>query len=58
MIHEPWLPSLLDLEESERDRRSLKRRLDDARLHALKPIADFGWQWPTHCDRALIELWD
>jgi DNA replication protein DnaC len=55
LIHEPWLPSLLQLEESERDRRSLKRRLDDARLRAFKPIADFDWQWPTHCDRALIE---
>jgi DNA replication protein DnaC len=55
MIHEPWLPGLLDLEEAERARRSLKRRLDDARLRAFKSVADFDWQWPTHCDRILIE---
>src|SRR5580658_3268192 len=55
MIHEPWLAGLLDLEEAERARRSLKRRLDDARLRAFKSVADFDWQWPTHCDRILIE---
>ncbi len=55
MMKEPWLAQLLELEESERDRRSLKRRLDDAHLRSFKPIADFDWSWPTHCDRPLIE---
>lgn len=53
--HEPWLPRLLELEEAERARRSFKRRLDAARLGAFKPLADFDWRWPTHCDRALID---
>jgi DNA replication protein DnaC len=46
---------VLDIEETERARRSLKRRLDYARLGAFKPIADFDWSWPTKCDRPLIE---
>ena len=36
----------------ERARRSLKRRLDNARLGAFKPLADFDWAWPTKCDRS------
>ncbi len=52
---EPWLARVLDIEERERVRRSFKRRLDNARLGAFKPIADFDWNWPTQCDRALIE---
>jgi len=32
VINEPWLPQLLDIEETERTRRSFKRRLDDARI--------------------------
>lgn len=55
VINEPWLPALLQIEEAERVRRSFKRRLDDARLGAFKPLADFDWRWPTHCDRPLID---
>jgi DNA replication protein DnaC len=55
VIHEPWLPQLLQIEEAERARRSFKRRLDDARLGQYKPFADFDWAWPTQCDRPLIE---
>ena len=40
LIHEPWLPRVLEIEETERAQRSLKRRLDNARLGAFKPIAD------------------
>ena len=40
---------------AERAHRSLKRRLDNSRLGAFKPIADFDWAWPTKCDRSLIE---
>jgi hypothetical protein len=39
----------------ERCRRSLKRRLDNARLGSFKPIADFDWSWPQNCDRSLVE---
>jgi DNA replication protein DnaC len=55
LLQEPWLAELLTLEETERDRRSLKRRLDEARLRKFKSIADFDWQWPSFCDRELIE---
>jgi DNA replication protein DnaC len=55
LMHEPWLGRLIDTEESERQRRSLKRRLDNARLGAFKPLADFDWAWPTKCDRGLVQ---
>ena len=55
LINEPWFERVLDIEDAERARRSLKRRLDDARLGAFKPIADFDWAWPAKCDRSLIE---
>jgi len=55
LLNEPWLGRVLDIEEHERARRSLKRRLDSARLGAFKPIADFDWTWPTQCERSLIE---
>ena len=45
----------LGWEGQERARRSLERRLRDAHIGQFKPIADFQWNWPTHCDRALIE---
>ncbi len=32
IIHEPWLPQLLRIEEAERSRRSLNRRLKAIRL--------------------------
>lgn len=52
---EPWLPILLEHEESSRGRRSLERRIRSARLDAFKHIADFDWSWPTKIDRPLIE---
>jgi DNA replication protein DnaC len=55
LVNEPWLERVLDIEDSERANRSLKRRLDNARLGSFKPLADFDWDWPKQCDRALIE---
>ncbi len=55
LLNEPWLVRVLDLEDTERARRSLKRRLDHARLGAFKPLADFDWTWPTKGDRSLVE---
>ncbi|HVS57382.1 MAG TPA: ATP-binding protein, partial [Casimicrobiaceae bacterium] len=55
LLNEPWLARVLEIEDTERARRSLKRRLDNARLGAFKPITDFDWAWPTKCDRTLIE---
>jgi DNA replication protein DnaC len=51
----PWLSSLLAWEEAERQRRSLERRLSNARLGRFKPMADFDWSWPRKIDRAQIE---
>jgi DNA replication protein DnaC len=55
LMQQPWLTQVLQIEETERTNRSLKRRLDNARLGAFKPIADFDWAWPSKCERALIE---
>jgi len=51
----PWLESLLATEEAERQRRSLERRIKNARLGRFKPLADFDWNWPRRVDRALLE---
>ncbi len=50
-----WLPKLVGWEEEERTRRSLERRLKDARIGRFKPLADFDWAWPTRCDRGAID---
>jgi len=55
ILAEPWLERLLEIEESERQQRSLKRRLSNARLGSFKPLADFDYGWPTELDRALLE---
>ncbi len=55
LAHEPWLRSLLDVEETERHRRSLERRLAAAKLTRMKPIADFDWKHPETIDRPLID---
>jgi DNA replication protein DnaC len=53
--HEPWLRTLLDIEEAERQRRSLERRLAAAKLIAMKPIVDFDWKHPKSLDRGLVD---
>jgi DNA replication protein DnaC len=50
-----WVTALLDWEEQERARRSLERRLAEARIGRFKPLSDFDWAWPTSCDRSAIE---
>ena len=55
LLAQPWLERVIEIEETERARRSLKRRLDHARLGAFKAVADFDWSWPTKCDRGSIE---
>ena len=55
LLNEPWLMRVIEIEDTERARRSLKRRLDNSRLGAFKPIADFDWAWPEQCDRSAIE---
>jgi len=55
LLAEPWLDTVIDIEHRERQRRSLKRRLDNARLGAFKPLADFDWRWPRRIERALLD---
>lgn len=55
-----WSPTQLlehiaDIEERERSRRSLERRLSRSHLGRFKPIADYDWNWPTKVDRPLVE---
>jgi DNA replication protein DnaC len=47
-----WSPTQLfehvaDLEERERARRSVERRMQISKLGRFKPMADFDWDWPT-----------
>ena len=54
---EPWLPGLVQCEETERRRRSLERRQANAHIGRFKPMADFDWTWPDSIDRvATTEL--
>jgi DNA replication protein DnaC len=43
------------LEDKDRARRGLERRLKRSRLERFKPMADYDWNWPTKIDRPLIE---
>jgi hypothetical protein len=54
-IADGWVENLLLWEERERARRSLERRLRNAHIGRFKPLCDFDWAWPKHCDRAAID---
>lgn len=43
------------LEDSDRRRRSIDRRLRAAHIGRFKPMADFDWQWPLSLDRDRLE---
>jgi DNA replication protein DnaC len=49
------LEHVADIEERERSRRGLERRLSRSHLGPFKTIADYDWNWPTKIDRSLIE---
>jgi DNA replication protein DnaC len=51
----PWLREVLAIEEREKQKRSLERRLRNSRVGPFKPIADFDWNWPKKIDREAIE---
>jgi DNA replication protein DnaC len=52
---EPWIETILDVEEQERSRRSLQRRAKAARLANFKPFSDFDWNWPKDINKKLIQ---
>ncbi|MCC6645565.1 MAG: ATP-binding protein, partial [Polyangiaceae bacterium] len=49
------LAHIVDLEEKDRARRGLDRRMKRSKLEQFKPMVDFDWSWPTKIDRALVE---
>ena len=52
---QPWVEPLLTWEEAERHRRSLERRIRNAKIGRFKAMADFDWSWPKTTDRDQIE---
>ena len=52
---ETWVRNLVEIEESERLRRSLDFRLKSAKIGRFKPIDKFDWSHPTKIDRMMIE---
>jgi hypothetical protein len=49
------LENVAVIEEQDRARRSLERRLSRSRLGRFKPMADFDWAWPAKIDRDRVE---
>lgn len=49
------LEHLAELEDKDRARRGLERRMARSRLERFKPMADFDWHWPTRIDRPLVD---
>ena len=53
----PWVATLIEWEEVERNRRGLERRLRNAHIGRFKSLSDFDWNWPKQLDReAITEL--
>jgi DNA replication protein DnaC len=55
-----WSPTqllehLVEVEQQERARRSLERRLLRSRIGRFTPMDTFDWAWPTRIDRAAVE---
>src|SRR3954468_21080046 len=55
LADKPWLREVLAIEERERQKRSLERRLKNSRVAAFKPMTDFDWSWPKKIDREAID---
>jgi len=55
IVKEPWVETMIAIEEEERAQRSLERRIRRAKIGTFKPMADFDWDWPTKIDREAIE---
>lgn len=52
-----WIEKLLHWEEIYRTHKSLDNRLRAARIGKFKPLTEFDWRWPKHCERDVIERW-
>ena len=51
----PWVAELIEIEENQRQKRSLERRIKHAKLGRFKPMVDFDWNWPKQIDRSAID---
>jgi DNA replication protein DnaC len=49
------LEHVVRIEDKDRARRGLDRRLITSRLGKFKPMVDFDWNWPDAIDRPLVE---
>jgi DNA replication protein DnaC len=49
------LSRLVELEESDRKRRSFERRTRHAKIGAFKPLTAFDWTWPSKIDRVAVD---
>lgn len=49
------LERVAELENADRSRRSLERRLLRSRIGRFKPVTDFDWSWPSRIDRTAVE---
>lgn len=52
---QPWLEGLLEWQEQARHRRSLERRIHQAKLPRFKPMSEFDYDWPKKLDRELLD---
>jgi len=50
-----WLPRILEVEEKDRARRGLERRLRNSKLGRFKPFADFDGNWPKKIDNEQLQ---
>lgn len=48
------IEKLIEIEEKERKRRSLERRIKRSKIGAFKPMTDFEWSWPSRIDRQQV----
>jgi DNA replication protein DnaC len=55
ICEKPWLGEVLAIEEQDRQKRGLERRLRNSRVAAFKPMADFDWDWPKKIDRQAVD---
>jgi DNA replication protein DnaC len=55
VAEQAWLQEMIEVEMSERQRRSLENRKRMASLGSFRPMADFDWAWPKKIDRMHCE---
>lgn len=53
--HVELIEQILDMEEKQRAKNSLERRMSLSRVGRFKSMADFDWNWPTYIDREAVE---